>query len=85
MTEVVTMDEDQQGDASKERIEKLGFKPQKENQYNKLLPYADQLDNESLQLLSSIKANLGRAVLMRELRPGCGLWTARLSRCVACY
>lgn len=62
------------------RIKRLGFKPQREIVYCKLLPYANQLDEESVRMLSEIKANLGRAVMMREMRPGCGMWTARLSK-----
>ncbi|XP_021936150.1 proteasome activator complex subunit 4B-like isoform X2 [Zootermopsis nevadensis] len=67
------------------RIKRLGFKPQREIVYCKLLPYANQLDEESVRMLSEIKANLGRAVMMREMRPGCGMWTARLSKYVKLY
>jgi proteasome activator subunit 4 len=63
-----------------ERIKRLGYKPQREIVYCKLLPYSDQLDEESVRMLSEIKGNLGRAVMMREMRPGCGMWTARLSK-----
>jgi proteasome activator subunit 4 len=73
------MDEDDRENVGG-RIKRLGYKPQREIVYNKLLPYADQLDEESIRMLSEIKANLGRAVLMREMRPGCGMWTARLSK-----
>jgi proteasome activator subunit 4 len=62
------------------RVKRLGFKPQREIVYCKLLPYANQLDEESVRMLSEIKANLGRAVMMREMRPGCGMWTTRLSK-----
>jgi len=71
------MDEEDRGNVNG-RFKRLGFKPQKEIVYCKLLPYADQLDDESVRMLSEIKANLGRAVMMREMRPGCGMWTARL-------
>ena len=67
---------------SNERIQRLGFKPQREIVYCKLLPYANQLDKESVRMLSEIKANLARAVVMREMRPGCGMWTARLTKYV---
>lgn len=67
-------------DYEKSRIEKLGFKPQKEIVYNKLLPYAEQLDKESLQLWTDIKTNLARSILLREIRPGCVLWTSRLNK-----
>ena len=54
-----------------ERKEKLGFLPQKELIFNKLLPYNDGIDDESQIFLSAIKANLSKAVIQRELRPGC--------------
>ena len=55
----------------KEEIEKkLGFRPQKTIVYNQLLPYADQLLTEAGETLAEIKANLGCAILKRELRPG---------------
>ena len=67
-------------DEASEREAVLGFKPQKENVYNKLLPYSDELDKESLLMLKSIKENLSKSVIMRELRPGCGIWVARLTK-----
>lgn len=51
---------------------------QKENVYNKLLPYKDELEEESAKLYADIKSNLIKAVLAREMRPGCALWTSRL-------
>ena len=57
----------------------LGFVPQKDIVYNKLLPYADQLDSESNDILAKIKGNLARAVQLRELWPGVLFWTRRLS------
>lgn len=63
----------------KEQVEILGFVPQKEIVYNKLLPYADNLDRESNDILAQIKGNLGRAVQLRELWPGVLLWTRKLS------
>lgn len=63
-----------------ERFKKLGFRPQKENVYNKLLPYADKLDEESNRLFIDIKTNLVKSVLAREIRPGCALWTSRLNK-----
>lgn len=66
--------------ALKERFKKLGFTPQKENVYNKLLPYADKLDEESSKLFYDIKTNLVKSVLAREMRPGCALWTSRLNK-----
>ncbi|KAM6951408.1 proteasome activator complex subunit 4B [Aplochiton taeniatus] len=56
----------------------LGFVPQKEIVYNSLLPYADRLDREASELLADIKANLARAVLLRELWPGVSFWSRKL-------
>ncbi|KAF5303620.1 hypothetical protein FQA39_LY09867 [Lamprigera yunnana] len=68
-----------------QRFKKLGFKPQKENVYNKLLPYADKLDEESSKLFRDIKTNLVKAVLAREIRPGCIVWTFRLNKYIRIY
>ncbi|XP_022913061.1 proteasome activator complex subunit 4A-like [Onthophagus taurus] len=68
-----------------ERFRKLGFIPQKENVYNKLLPYADKLDDESTKLFQQIKTNLIKSILAREMRPGCALWTSRLNRYLKIY
>lgn len=65
---------------SQERIKRLGFKPQKELVYNNILPYADELDDESSRLFAEIKTYLGKNVLIKEMRPGCGMWTARLMK-----
>lgn len=64
----------------KEQIETLGFIPQKDIVYNKLLPYADKLDDESNEILAKIKANLGRSVQLRELWPGAMFWTRKLAK-----
>lgn len=77
------MDEDiEMSDAlrnkNEERWKRLGFKPQKEIFCNKLLPYADQLDDESNKLLDAIKINLGRAVALRDMNPGIGIYSTRL-------
>uniref|UniRef100_A0A8C1ZNW2 Proteasome activator subunit 4b n=1 Tax=Cyprinus carpio TaxID=7962 RepID=A0A8C1ZNW2_CYPCA len=69
----------------KEQAEILGFVPQKEIVYNKLLPYADKLDRESNDILAQIKGNLGRAVQLRELWPGVLLWTRKLSTYLRLY
>lgn len=55
-----------------------GFVPQKEIVYNGLLPYSDRLDREATELLAEIKANLSRAVLLRELWPGVAFWSRKL-------
>lgn len=63
---------------NEERWKALGFKPQKELFCNKYLPYADQLDDESTKFLASIKENLAKAVAMREMNPGIGIYATRL-------
>ncbi|CAH1108407.1 unnamed protein product [Psylliodes chrysocephalus] len=62
-----------------------GSKFQKENVYNKLLPYADELEEESSKLFEDIKSNLVKSVLAREMRPGCALWTSRLMKYIKIY
>ncbi|XP_028286764.1 proteasome activator complex subunit 4B [Parambassis ranga] len=52
--------------------------PQKEIIYNSMLPYSDRLDREATELLAEIKANLCRAVLLRELWPGVAFWSRKL-------
>uniref|UniRef100_A0A8C6V0Y2 Proteasome activator subunit 4a n=1 Tax=Neogobius melanostomus TaxID=47308 RepID=A0A8C6V0Y2_9GOBI len=63
----------------------LGFQPQKDIVYNKLLPYADRLDEESNDVLSKIKGNLARAVQFREIWPGVLFWTRKLSTYMRLY
>lgn len=70
------MDEEE----NSERFKILGFVPQKEKIYNKLLPYAEELDAESTRLYKDIKTNLIKSIAARELRPGCVLWTSRLNK-----
>jgi hypothetical protein len=62
------------------RQQVLGFKPQREIIYSKYLPYADKIDDESLEKLAEIKANLGKAVVLQEMRPGWEIWTGRLMK-----
>uniref|UniRef100_A0A8C1Y770 Proteasome activator subunit 4b n=1 Tax=Cyprinus carpio TaxID=7962 RepID=A0A8C1Y770_CYPCA len=73
------------GEHRQGQAEILGFVPQKEIVYNKLLPYADKLDRESNDILAQIKGNLGRAVQLRELWPGVLLWTRKLSTYLRLY
>ncbi|XP_060589859.1 proteasome activator complex subunit 4B-like [Ruditapes philippinarum] len=68
-----------------DREQLLGFKPQKEIIYNKLLPYNDAIDAETNAVLSEIKANLGRAVQLRDLKVGAGHWVGQLSRYIRLY
>ncbi|XP_015588278.1 proteasome activator complex subunit 4B [Cephus cinctus] len=63
----------------------LGSQFQKEIIYNKLLPYAEELDEESQYYLAEIKGNLARAVMLREMQPGCTIWTASLCKYIKIY
>lgn len=72
------MDEESNKMINQERFKKLGFKPQKEIYCNKLLPYADEIDDESQKSLQIIKENLYKAVAMRELKPGIGISVSKL-------
>ena len=45
-------------DWKKQRAHQLGFTPQKENGYNKLLPYAEHLDTESARWFGEIKVKI---------------------------
>lgn len=68
-----------------ERTEKLGYKPQKEVIYNKLLPYSIELDTESQKLLSEIKTNIAKSILLHEIKPGTVHWLTNLSRYLKLY
>ncbi|XP_075982496.1 proteasome activator complex subunit 4-like isoform X2 [Anticarsia gemmatalis] len=63
-----------------DRIEALGFKPQKEILTNHILPYAAELDEESARFLEQVKTNLAKAVMLREMKPACGVWSSRLMK-----
>lgn len=63
-----------------ERIQALGFKPQKELLTNHILPYAAELDEESARFLEQVKTNLAKAVMLREMKPACGIWSSRLMK-----
>lgn len=63
----------------------LGFKPQKQVVYNKLLPYHEHLDREILEQICDIKENLAKAVILRDIRPGCIHWASKLTRFVKLY
>ncbi|KAG6452438.1 hypothetical protein O3G_MSEX007632 [Manduca sexta] len=68
-----------------ERIEALGFKPQKEILANHILPYAGELDEESTRFLEQVKTNLAKAVMLREMKPACGVWSSRLMKYLRIY
>lgn len=61
-----------------ERKKVLGFVPQKEIFHNFFLPYSETLDDESNAQLFYVKQELGRALAMREITPGLGLFISRL-------
>ncbi|XP_008209740.1 proteasome activator complex subunit 4 [Nasonia vitripennis] len=58
---------------------------QKEIVFNKLLPYADILDSEADALLAKIKANLGRCIMLRDIKPGCAVWSNMLQKYITLY
>ncbi|XP_028036645.1 proteasome activator complex subunit 4-like isoform X2 [Bombyx mandarina] len=68
-----------------ERIKALGFKPQKEFLTNHLLPYASELDEESTRFLGQVKINLAKSVMLREMKPACGVWLSRLMKYIRIY
>jgi len=83
MSEDSDNSDSQSDDFKSMRAAQLGFTPQKEILYNKLLPY--QVDEESLAWFKSLKANLGTAIALRELRPGTVVWMARLNKYIRLY
>ncbi|XP_013135427.1 PREDICTED: proteasome activator complex subunit 4-like [Papilio polytes] len=68
-----------------ERIKALGYKPQKELLINLLLPYASEFDEESAKFLEEVKTNLAKAVMLREMKPSCGVWSSRLMKYLRLY
>ena len=63
-----------------DREKVLGFRPQKEIIYNKLVPDSHLIDEESNQVFAEIKGNLGRAIQLRDIKFGAGHWVGQLSR-----
>ena len=63
-----------------ERESVLGFRPQKEIIYNTLLPYADRLDEESNFQFEEIKSQIGRAILLRDVKVAGIHWIGQLSK-----
>lgn len=62
------------------RTMELGYKPQHELFHNFYLPYADLLDYESAKLLDLIKQEVGKALAMREINPGAGIFVTKLMK-----
>ena len=52
---------EESGGRAEVRAKELGYRPQKEVIYNKLLPYSDKLDAESAAVWRSVKGELGTA------------------------
>ena len=48
--------------------------------FNSLLPYADKLDDEADALFSKIKANFGRSVILRKIKPDFIIWANVLDK-----
>uniref|UniRef100_A0A0C9QKU2 PSME4 protein n=1 Tax=Fopius arisanus TaxID=64838 RepID=A0A0C9QKU2_9HYME len=70
---------DEEDDVTMESsTESLGLEFQMTNKYNKLLPYADELNAEAMCLLGEIKGQLGNAVALRKLDPDCAYATMKL-------
>lgn len=81
MDEEISPEIDQERESWKEkRTKSLGFRPQNELFHNFFLPYQDRLDDESSQLLDHIKQELGRALALREINPGTGIFVSKLMR-----
>jgi hypothetical protein len=62
------------------RIKALGYKPQHELFHNFYLPYSEKIDVESAELLDHVKQELGKALAMREINPGSGIYVTKLMR-----
>ncbi|CAD5119000.1 DgyrCDS7656 [Dimorphilus gyrociliatus] len=71
-------------ESNKDRLNALGFEPQRENPYCKILPYSDVIDKESNENLSEIKANIGRAVQLGD-SIGLGHWMVQLKTYIRLY
>ena len=67
------------------RAKELGYRPQKEVIYNKLLPYSDKLDAESAAAWRSVKGELGTAFAKREVRPAGLIWISRMYKYIRLY
>jgi hypothetical protein len=66
---------------SEMRKNKLGFYPQREKLYNHYLPYSQQIDDEIVQYLSHIKANISRSLILNDWNAFSGFsWIEELSK-----
>lgn len=75
-----TMEEEEAKNGSKSTTttRNLGYKVQKELFFNRHLPYAACIDDESEKLLTRIKKNLAKALVHKEMNPGLGICAAQL-------
>lgn len=71
-------------ESNEDRFDALGFRPQRENPYCKILPYWDVIDKESKENLSEIKANIGRSVQECD-SIGLGHWMVQLKTLINFY
>lgn len=70
--------EDDQMEVEEQNSTKTESKFQQELFYNKILPNSIDVQNDSSELLNSIKNNLARTVGMREINPGVGIYASKL-------
>ncbi|OXU20844.1 hypothetical protein TSAR_014413 [Trichomalopsis sarcophagae] len=71
---------------STESLDLLDGSPyQTEISFNKLLPYADELESEANDFLAKIKNNFGRCVMLRDIEPGCIYWSQMLTKYIELY
>ncbi|CAH4031865.1 unnamed protein product [Pieris brassicae] len=78
-------DEFQQLVLTDERVKTLGFRPQKEILTNHLLPYSEELDEESNKFFAQVKTNFAKSVILREMKPACVVWSSRLIKYIRIY
>ncbi|XP_077536244.1 proteasome activator complex subunit 4-like [Haemaphysalis longicornis] len=53
--------------------------------FNRLLPYRERIEDEAAALLDEIKTNLGRSVLLRQVKPAAEFWAGHLSNYLRLY
>ncbi len=78
-------DEDVVEERLRAREAALGFRPQTELIFPSKFPYANEIDTESTAMWHDIKTNLGKTVLLSELRPGFIVWKHRVQSYIERY
>lgn len=58
---------------------------QKENLYNKYLPFYDSIKRQSFESFEEICENLSRLIQLEELQPGFPLWSSKLQQYLSLY